>query len=94
MNWWNRKDDKPTVEPALLPGECECGHGRCFHENGKGSCHCAITEDYDGKRLPKEEWGSCACQLFILDEDDGGDDDAPDIPVTPDVEELERIVRT
>jgi hypothetical protein len=33
----------------------------------------------------------CACQIFILDKDDGGEDEEPEPPVDPAVKELEKI---
>ena len=63
----------------LLSGDCECGHKRCLHVNGKKECKYAV----------------CKCQIFIFDLDDdddenGGDNPEPQ-PIEPEVEELERM---
>ncbi len=78
--------------PTLKPGYCECCHGRCFHTNGVGGCNCAITEDSDGKRLPREDHALCACAVYILDEDDDDGDDSPEA-IPPTVDDLERMFR-
>ena len=77
----------PTLSlPDLVPGTCECGHGRCHHYAGRG--HCGVGYPV------REGWphGSvCACQRFILDKRDDGDDEKAEPPVDPEVEELEKI---
>jgi len=41
-----------------------------------------------------DKWQSCACQVFILDDDnDDGGDDMPDVPVDPEVVELEKMMK-
>jgi hypothetical protein len=92
MGLFGRHSQQPPEPEFLKPGECECGHGRCYHRNGKHECGVAITTDSHDKDLPKSEWGECACKLYIPD-DDGGDDDAPDVPVDPEVAELERMIK-
>lgn len=96
MSWFFKDPPEPEATPEpkpefLKPGECECGHGRCFHREGKYDCKCAITDDHKGNRLPVGEWGSCACVLYIPDDDD--DDDDQQEPTDPSVEELERMSR-
>ena len=77
----------PTLSlPDLVPGTCECGHGRCHHYAGRG--HCGVGYPV------REGWphGSvCACQIFILDKRDDGDDEKAEPPVDPEVKELEKI---
>jgi hypothetical protein len=43
-----------------------------------------------------KEWphgAVCACEIFILDKDNGGDDNTPDVPTDPAVRELERMLK-
>jgi len=83
--WWNKRESEPEVE--MTAGDCECGHSRCCHENGKGRCHVHYPAD--------KEWpngAQCACQVFIRD-DDYEDDDTPETPIDPEVAELERMVK-
>lgn len=74
-----------TPEPCLRPQTCQCGHMRCTHSGGSGTCHCAVS--LDGSK--REPWGRCACQVFIAADDDD-DDEGEDDP-TPSPEELERL---
>jgi hypothetical protein len=93
VSWW-RKEQPETPQPkprVLEPGECECGHGRCFHKEGVGECACAITTDQDDRPIPKEQWGSCACVIYIPDDED--DDGDTDEPVSPSSDELERMFK-
>jgi hypothetical protein len=85
--WFYRK----AKEEALKPGICECEHTRCSHENGTGPCtvqYAPHTEDNEW-----DVWAVCACRVFILDKDGGGGSDHPEVPVDPEVAELERIAR-
>lgn len=78
---WFRKP-----EETLTPGFCECDHERCMHYGGKGKC----TVGYP----PDAEWpngATCACMIFILDKDNGGDDEPRPEPADPEVTELKRI---
>lgn len=73
------------VEPEMSPGECECGHGRCNHTDGKKGCHVAF--EIEGQ--PGKFSGTCACQHFILDDDD--DDESEDqIPTAQDLDRMYR----
>ena len=85
-SWLTPKPPRSIIvqepEPPLRPGTCECEHERCFHVGGKGRC----TAEFP----PDEEWprgAYCACQMFILDDDDDGED----APETPSPEALERL---
>ncbi len=81
------KSQSPEEE-QLKPEICQCDHERCCHEKGKGKCHVGYP--------PGKEWpygASCACQLFIKD-DDSDDDDEPETPVDPDIAELNKILKT
>jgi hypothetical protein len=49
-------------KPPLTPGECECGHGRCFHKNGRDACTVEWTINGTENR------GVCACEVFIPDQ--------------------------
>lgn len=86
-----RKPGPETAPSILRPGECECGHRRCSHAKGVGECMALHTADENDKPLPQSEWSGCACQIYIKDDDDD-DDSGPD-PVTPTIDELERMVR-
>ena len=50
--------------PKLTPDICQCGHGRCFHFRGWGSCNEMIHH-------PAFENGiiMCRCAWFIAAED-------------------------
>ena len=94
MNWFRR--DRSPVLPALpappvplKPGTCECSHGRCYHENGTGTCGVAFkphSEDND-----TGNWLYCSCRIFILDDDGDDSPEVPDEPEGVEVSELERI---
>lgn len=95
MKWWWQQEKETAqpvqiVQPVLKPGECECGYPRCCHRNGMGGCCAAFCRNDAGEILPKNQWGTCACQIFILDDEDDDDDSEPD-PVDPEVKELERM---
>ena len=92
MTWW-KKEEPITPKPEFLkPGECECGHSRCLHTEGRYKCQVAIYTDDYGRPLLKEQWGMCACQIYIPDDDDDGDSGPPD-PVDPEVAELQRMIK-
>ena len=86
--WW-KKDTPPSVS-ALTPGECECGHSRCCHKDGKGRCGVGYAPNSEDNET--NHWLQCACQIFILD-DDNDDDDESD-PVNPEIDELEKIYKS
>ena len=88
MRWfgWFRSPETKPEEP-LKPGVCQCSHNRSTHVGGKGKCK--------GEFPPDEEmnyWTDCACQIFILDKDNGGDD-TPEPSPDPAVKELERMLK-
>lgn len=81
---WPFKINKSAMKPEapLKPGTCECDHERCSHEKGTGRCHVEYP--------PDKEWplgAGCACQIFILDKDDGEDP----VPEAPTPSQLERM---
>lgn len=67
----------------LKPGECECGHNRCSHKNGKGRCK--------GIRQYETYWANCSCQIYIPKKDDGGDDDTVPAPTPAELEKMFQI---
>ncbi len=79
--FWNRNPKQE--EEVLRPGRCECTHIRSAHEKGKDACHAwhPPTDDFPSG-------GKCACQVFIRDDDDGGDDPDPEIPSPSELETL------
>lgn len=78
----------PEPKPEIpKPGNCECGHLRCTHFNGRGRCASQYPPDAENA-----EWRGCACQIFILDDDDDDSDDEPE-PITPSTDELERMYK-
>ncbi len=82
---------KPKVE-ELKPGICECDHERCHHVGGKGKCRVDVTEETPKElrdQFPQMCW-TCACQIFILDED-GGSDKPPETPIDPEIVELKKL---
>ena len=91
MSWW-RKDAEPNPVPPtpLVPGECECGHARCYHTDGIGKCRVGYEPNTEENKT--SEWILCACQVFIRDDDDDDDDDN-NSPADPDVKELERMLK-
>ena len=90
--WW-RKDKQQEVKPEFLkPGDCECGHSRCCHKDGRGACSVVYDKDDDGKPYPADEHWTCACLIYIPDDDDENDD-TPDVPNDPEVVELERMMQ-
>lgn len=69
---------------VLKPGNCECGHIRSIHKNGKGRCK--------GSFPPDEEtdcWTGCSCQIYIKDDDDDNGDE--NLSPTPTPSELEKL---
>lgn len=73
MKWSGKQENPPE---NLTPGECECGHTRSTHKNGKSKCL--------GHWPPDEEtdyWTDCSCQIYIRD----------DTPETPTSGELEKL---
>jgi hypothetical protein len=92
MGWFNRDERPSTAVPAvpLKPGTCECEHSRCCHERGTGQCHVQYEPHTEDNKTDK--WSCCACQIFILD-DDNGNDDTPEVPVDPELAELEKMAR-
>ncbi len=86
MRWfgWFRKPE------VLTPGICECDHKRCSHVDGKGRCTVAFPP---GPEFPNAAYLICACQIFILDEDDNGGSDSVPPPVDPELAELKRMSR-
>jgi hypothetical protein len=79
MRWFWQK--KPEV--FLTPGTCQCSHDRCHHIDGKGKCRVEYPPCEDH---PKE-WISCACQVYIRDDRNGGEQVDP----TPSPADLEKI---
>lgn len=73
----------PKPDEILKPGDCECGHSRCYHKKGKGECMAGFPPDAE-----TPYWTDCGCQVFILDDDDDGGEDEPE---TPSPEELEKL---
>ncbi len=87
MTWF-----KPDEAEPLKPGVCECDHLRCCHEKGKGACR--VGFEPRSEENPSNEWTECACQIFILDEDHDDGDDQPNIPIDPEVAELQRMIKS
>jgi hypothetical protein len=76
---------KSSAPAALTPGDCECGHMRCCHADGRGKCAVAYPPGEDGFK----ESTVCACRIYIFDPD-GGDDDSEEDP-TPSPADLEKL---
>jgi len=66
----------------LRPGPCECEHDRSSHVNGTGRCKGMWAPDEE-----TPEWNECSCQIYIRD-DDGGGDASPETPSPSELEEL------
>lgn len=73
----------PGVEENLTPGVCMCRHSRNGHVKGKYSCKVQNPPDQEF-----HYWSDCACQIYIKDEDEGGEDTP-----TPSPDELERMFK-
>lgn len=76
-------------EAPLFPGICGCGHKHCAHANGEGECRVYFP--------PSEGWmmgSKCACDVFILDNDDDGGDADPDTPTPSELEEIYSLSRS
>jgi hypothetical protein len=86
VHWVTPKPPRPIImqepEPPLRPGTCECDHERCCHIDGKGKCKAEFPPD---KEWPRGAY--CACEIFILDKDNGSDG----TPQTPSPSELEEL---
>ena len=79
VDWWYGLFRKPE-EDELEPDTCQCGHARCSHEKGRYKSHVYFVEGPAKGR-------QCACQIFIKK----GGRGKGSSPVTPSVDELERM---
>lgn len=71
MSFWKRRKQPPVPPGPLLPGKCECGHERCFHERGTGQCTVGYPRSAEWPNGKKTRPENLACDLiFVRTSDD------------------------